>query len=529
MFKWNRYASLLVAALGMLCLSPSLFAQTMTVSDETAATGASSVVVDWNYTGGGGVEGYSIDITFDDTLLTPQTTGTDVDGCLSGTDADLESCQQTAANTIRITLTNLGGPELPDQSGTMTFDIAGGAIAGDMSGLALSVASTTPPATPITLNDGSVEIVDVSAILNVQPANINFPATENGTSSAAQAITISNDGTDGIDLEVSNVALATGTHFSASANSCGATPFTLSDGQSCTYDAVFSPTAIGNFNDTVTVTSDAGQVTNDTVALSGEGTAGPAANLAISPTSHDFGDVLTGESSTQAFTVTNNGDSGSEASIDTITPPAGDFSVTGGTCSAGSTTLSDGASCTIVLEFAPAADGAQSGDLVVDGTDTVNTTSQQASAAIQGTGVTQAQFSSDPAPGAVNLGVVPIGGTLNQTVTITNDGNANLDVSCGSLNDPDGVFTLNPDPANFTGIAPDASEQFEVSCTVPDQSTYTASLSCTSNDPDNASFSYDFSCTARPLVIPTMQPWGLVVLTLMMLAIGGFSIRFFRA
>lgn len=518
-------------ALSALIFGTAAVAQpNITVGNETVQQ-AGTVFVPVSFENDGTVVGMNFEIHYDDAVFPSVDVATDCNG--NDMSPGGVTCTNPSPGVISVVVATFPLNAIASTTiGNIGFT-ADAAAPFAVSPLTIENVSMSDAAagavTPDQLNDGSIEVVDVASVLNVQPANINFPATENGTSSSAQVFTISNDGSDGIDLEVTGVALATGTEFSISANTCAATPFTLSDGESCTYDAVFSPTAIGNFNDTVTVTSDAGQTTNDTVALSGEGTAGPAANLAISPASHDYGDVLTGETSTQSFTVTNNGDSGSEADIDTITPPAGDFSVTGGTCSAGSTTLADGASCTIVLEFAPAADGAQSGDLVVDGTDTVNSTSLQATAAIQGTGVTEARFSSNPAPGTVNLGVVPIGGSLNQTVTITNEGNANLDVSCGSLNDPDGVFTLTPDPADFTGIAPDATEQFEVGCTVPDQATYTATLSCSSNDPDNAEFTYEFSCTARPLVVPTMQPWGLVVLTLLMLAVGGFSIRFFRA
>jgi len=533
-----------LGALMVLIFAGSAFAQEMSVGTASGQPGGQATVsVDW--TGDGTVDNITVWFEFDQTVITPQVSGpnNDVVGCLDGLPAShtgiLTTCRNPAATPQRIVLVisdQAAAGSFPTTNvGNITFDIAGGATTGTTEPITVSVQEATDSSLvdvtgSVAESDGSVDIVDLSAVLNVQPPSINFPATENGSSSATQTITISNDGSDGIGMTVSSVSLATGTHFSVSPNSCAALPFTLSDGQSCTYDAVFSPTAIGDFNDTVTVTSDAGQVTNDQVALSGEGTSGPAANLAINPTSHDYGDVLTGETASFSFTVSNNGESGSSASIDTITPPAGDFTVTGGTCNAGSTTLANGASCTIVLEFAPAADGAQSGDLVVDGTDTVNSTALQVTSAIQGTGVTEARLAANPAPGTVNMGVIPIGGTLDQTVTLTNEGNAPLDVSCGSLNDPAGVFTLNPDPADFTGIAQDdASEQFEVSCTVPDQNTYTATLSCTSNDADNASFSYEFSCTARPLVVPTMQPWGLVVLTLIMLLVGGFSIRFLRA
>lgn len=378
-----------------------------------------------------------------------------------------------------------------------------------------------------TANDGSVDVLNVAPNLDLTPASLNFSA-ETGTTSAPQAATACNDGNaDGLIFSSIAISGADAANFSQT-NNCPTSAPGLAQGACCTIDTTFSPNAVASFTASLDVTTNGG---SGSVSLSGTGTAGPAAALSISPASHDYGDVLTGETASQTFTVTNSGESGSNASIDTITPPAGDFSVTGGTCNAGSTTLSAGASCTIALQFAPAADGAQSGSLTVDGTDTINSNSVQTSASVQGTGVTEAQFSSNPAPGTVNLGITAIGGSLNQTVTITNSGNAPLDVTCGSLqNDTAGVFTLSPDPANFTGIGTSGgTASFDVSCTVPDQATYTADLSCTSNDPNNSSFTYQFSCSARPLVIPTMQPWGLAILTLLMLVVGGISIRFFRA
>lgn len=410
----------------------------------------------------------------------------------------------------------------PGLSNNDTFTVEAHPVGG-----AFSDCSGTP-VTPDVVQDATITAVELSAVLNVTPASIPFPDTQNGSTSASQSFTIENDGSDGVDMQVTGVSLTTGTHFSISPNTCSTPPFTLSDGQSCTYDAVFSPQAIGNFNDTVTVTSDAGQVTNDQVALSGEGTSGPAANLVISDSAHDYGDVLTGDSATFTFTVTNGGEPGSEASIDTITPPAGEFSVTGGSCNPGSTTLANGENCTIDLEFAPTSDGPQSGDLVVDGTDTVNTTSLQVSSAVEGNGVTEARFASSPSTGGVNMGLTAPGGSLSQIVTVSNEGNANLNVDNCVLDNPDGLFSIDQDPLNLT-IAPDESADFTVSCDVPEPGLFSATLTCDTNDADNDPVSYTFTCNGQVLEVPTMQPWGLVTLTLIMLMIGGLSIRYFRA
>jgi hypothetical protein len=506
--------------------------------------GTAEVSVDW--TGDGTVDNITVWFDFDETVITPQVSGAnnDVVGCLDGVPSShtgiLTTCRNPTATPGRIVLviSNQSGgsvTSLPTTNiGSFTFDIAGGATAPSTETVTVDVqeatdSSLTDVTASVSESNGEVSVQDVTAVLNVQPPSISFGNQEVSTTSSAQQVTISNDGTDGIDMQVSDVSLATGTDYILANGTCGTTPFTLADGASCTVDVSFNPQSIANnITDTLNVTSDAGSVTNDAVALEGNGVAGPGATLDLTPASFDFGDELTGSgSSTTTFTVTNNGDSGSNLSIDTIAISGGDFTVSGGSCSAGTTELGAGASCTIEVEFAPAADGAQSETLSVDGTDTVNSTSLSDSASLDGEGVTQPILSSTPAPGAVNIGTAVIGGSVSRTVTLANDGNAPLDVTCGSpTGDPE--ITITPDPANFTGIAGGASDSFEVQCDTPEQATYTATLACTSNDPDNPEFTYEFSCTGRPLVVPTMQPWGLAALALLMLIVGGFSIRFFR-
>jgi hypothetical protein len=509
--------------------------------------GSADILFDFTNNTPADVCGISVCIVFDPT----EVTNVDLSSCLDGVpephgSSTFSACELETGGgecdgqgfpvneTIRLALVDFA-ETIDDFSGAgpITVDIASGLSTGSTVTLTNNIVEVLDCSggdiTPGAFTDAEIGIVEDTAVLNVQPPSINFGNQEINTTSSAQQVTISNDGTDGIDMQVSDVSLATGTDYILANGTCGTTPFTLADGASCTVDVSFNPQSIANnITDTLNVTSDAGSVTNDAVALEGNGVAGPGATLDLTPASFDFGDELTGSgASTTTFTVTNNGDSGSNLSIDTIAISGGDFTVSGGSCSAGTTELGAGASCTIEVEFAPAADGAQSETLSVDGTDTVNSTSLSDSASLDGEGVTQPILSSTPAPGAVNIGTAVIGGSVSRTVTLANDGNAPLDVTCGSpTGDPE--ITITPDPANFTGIAGGASDSFEVQCDTPEQATYTATLACTSNDPDNPEFTYEFSCTGRPLVVPTMQPWGLAALALLMLIVGGFSIRFFR-
>lgn len=81
-------------------------------------------------------------------------------------------------------------------------------------------------------------------------------------------------------------------------------------------------------------------------------TAAYAPAVSLSASSIDMGPVAPGGSSTSQLQVTNSGTG--DLDISQVTSPAAPFSLTGGSCLP-STTLASGASCTIDIEYAPAA------------------------------------------------------------------------------------------------------------------------------------------------------------------------------
>ena len=79
--------------------------------------------------------------------------------------------------------------------------------------------------------------------------------------------------------------------------------------------------------------------------------AGPA--LTFTPSPHDYGTVTPGQTASQTFTLANTGGTASRALTITLTGPA--FTITADTCTA--TSLGPGKSCTVTVQFAPAAAG----------------------------------------------------------------------------------------------------------------------------------------------------------------------------
>jgi hypothetical protein len=116
-----------------------------------------------------------------------------------------------------------------------------------------------------------------TATLTASPTSLSFPATNVGSSSAAQSVTVSNTGT--VAASVSGISVSNADY--SQTNTCGTS---IAAGGSCTVSVTFKPTASGTRTGTLTVSSNA---TNPslTVSLTGTGNA-TSTNLALGkPTS----------------------------------------------------------------------------------------------------------------------------------------------------------------------------------------------------------------------------------------------------
>ncbi len=247
------------------------------------------------------------------------------------------------------------------------------------------------------------------AAIVVAPVALTFAATLLGQTTAAQGITVSNNGGTASAL---SVPVATG-DFSVSASTCGAT---LGAGATCLVSVVFTPAASGLRTGTLSVTDDVG---TQTTALTGTGLA-PATDT-VNPLSLTFATQLIGTTSAaQQVSITNSGDvalTGVSAGIG-----SGPFVVSGacGTVAARST-------CVLSVVFAPTLTGAASGTLTVsDGLGTQTVT-------LSGTGVAPAGALLTPA-GGLSFGPLAVGLTSTaQTLTLANNGGLTLTISAVSV------------------------------------------------------------------------------------------------
>jgi len=213
----------------------------------------------------------------------------------------------------------------------------------------LVVSSSTAGVMPVTvpLNGPGQN----SAGLNVSPAQLSFPATVVGSSSAAQTVTVSNTSS----AAATQLAFKATTGFALTQNTCGTS---LAASSTCTVGVVFSPTATGAATGTLTVAS-AAIATPAIVTLTGTGSVASA--IQVSPATIAFATTGAGQTSAATtVTVTNTGAVAALSNL-TLAVPAG-FALVNNTCAA---TLGPGVSCTAGVEFAPAAAGAQTGNLTV--------------------------------------------------------------------------------------------------------------------------------------------------------------------
>ncbi|MGH9738128.1 MAG: beta strand repeat-containing protein [Candidatus Acidiferrales bacterium] len=164
---------------------------------------------------------------------------------------------------------------------------------------------------------------------------------------------------------------------------------------------------------TMGLSSCAGYTTNAAGTTGSQG-GSATGTLSASSTNLSFGGVVVGSSSTLSLTVTNTGTATVNISQAAISGAA--FSIVGGNPSS---TIPAGQSSTVQVRFAPQSAGAATGSLTV----TSDATDSPMAVSLAGTGTLPTLTLS---PTALNFNNVTIGQTSSESVSLINNGNANL-------------------------------------------------------------------------------------------------------
>jgi hypothetical protein len=174
----------------------------------------------------------------------------------------------------------------------------------------------------------------------------------------------------------------------------------------------YAPTASGATTGVVAVTASDGTVATETVA----GT-GVQAGLSITPSSANFGSVVTGNTNSQTVQLMNTGTANLVVSQATVSGTG--FSLSGLSLPL---TLAPGQSGSFNAQYAPQTAGTASGSIAIV------SNASPATIALSGTAVA-ATSTLSVNPGSLSFGSVNDGSTTAQGFTITNTGNANVAVS----------------------------------------------------------------------------------------------------
>ena len=202
---------------------------------------------------------------------------------------------------------------------------------------------------------GSPHVINLSGsglgpVVTLAPASLIFTAQQVGTSSAAQAVTLTNPGT--LTLNVGTIQI---TGDFAQTNNC---PPSLTANSSCTIKISFKPTASGTRSGTLAITDNA-LGSPQTVTLSGTGSAASSPVAAVTPASLAFPvQPVTTSSTPRALTLTNTGNAPLNVGTIQIT---GDFSQINNCPSS----MTANSSCTINVTFLPTAFGTRNGAITI--------------------------------------------------------------------------------------------------------------------------------------------------------------------
>ncbi|MGA7659249.1 MAG: choice-of-anchor D domain-containing protein [Candidatus Sulfotelmatobacter sp.] len=296
-----------------------------------------------------------------------------------------------------------------------------------------------------------------SGTLVLGSASLEFGSVTAGTSKTLTT-TVSNTGA--ASVTISSVAISN-QNFSLSGPSL---PVTIAVGQNSTISLVFIPNAAGAFSATVSVSSNASNVST-TLSLSGTGVAN--GQLALNPTSQSFGSVTVGSQSNQIVTLTNN--SASTVNISQASVSGTGFKLNGVTAPIA---LNASQSTTFTVTFAPQSTAPASGSVTIT-SDAPNST---LSMPLSGTGVALGALGSSPT--SLAFGSVRVGNNQALAETVSNTGGSSLTLSQVGISGTG--FTLSGITTPVT-LTPGQSASFSVSFTPQSASSAGGSLTITSN------------------------------------------------
>jgi uncharacterized protein YggE len=219
-----------------------------------------------------------------------------------------------------------------------------------------------------------------------------------------------------------------------------------------------------------------------------------------------FGEITEGSTSNQTVTVTNGGDEdlllGSIAQSNALAAP---FSIVNDNCSG--QTVSVSSSCTLTVRFSPASNAVLSDSFDIPSNDS---NENPVTISVSGTGealpvpdiaVTDSVSPTDNHQ--IPFGTITEGSASNQTVTVTNSGNANLVIgSIAQANPIAAPFSILNDNCSGQSVSPSSNCTLTVRFSPATTGIFSDSFDIPSNDSDENPVTISVSGTGEVLPVP---------------------------
>lgn len=315
-------------------------------------------------------------------------------------------------------------------------------------------------------------------------------------------ITLTNNGNTSLDI--TNTYL-TGTDAGQFSIESGGGSATVIPGDSHNIIVRCSPVSAGEINAVLSIESNDPNENQYIITLR---CTGIAPDIHVSPSSADYGDVLTGKNSTKSFSISNTGNSLLNVTSATITGAnAGDFEITGGE---GSFSLGISETNIIDVEFDPIAPGARHAFLHIESNDPDE---DILDVALAGTGV---EPDISALPELVEYGNVNVGSYSDMTIQISNNGSSELVITSTSITGTGASYFAVQSGGGSAIINPGSTHDIIVRLSPVSEGAVAANLNIASNDPDENPFVIPLTgnCVGIPelSVSPVSKNFGSVLI-----------------
>ncbi|MCX7835536.1 MAG: choice-of-anchor D domain-containing protein, partial [bacterium] len=369
---------------------------------------------------------------------------------------------------------------------TATF--APTAVQGYNGTITISSNDSDEPSVAVNLTGNGVPVP--APEIDVTPLSYNYGNVTVGQSNFT-TVTISNIGN--ANLIVSNIQVS-GAGFSLSG--LPVFPATISPNGNLQFTANFAPTAVQQYNGTVTISSNDADESVVNVSLTGTGVPAPAPEIDVTPMAHDYGNVMVGQ--TESVTITVNNIGNANLTIHNIQSVGAGFSLSG--LPAFPATVAPNGNLQFTATFAPTAVQQYNGTVTISSNDADEPATN---VTLTGNGVPVPAPEIDVSPLSYDFGTVTAGQTASVTITVTNIGNANLMVN--NIQISGAGFSLNGLPAFPATVAPNGTLQFNATFAPTAAQAYSGTVTISSNDADEPAV--DVSLTGNGFV-PANPPEG---------------------